>query len=266
MLDLNDLENRTIYIVREAYAEFKRPAVLWSTGKDSTTMLWLCRKAFFGKIPFPVIHIDTGYKFKQMYKFRDELARDWGFELVVAKNEAGLKEGCSPDGGKFECCTRLKTEALRMCLEEYGFDALILAIRRDEHGIRAKERYFSPRDEDFKWDYRDQPLEMWDQFQGLVGAGTHMRIHPILHWRELDVWEYVKQEGMPINPMYYAKNGRRYRSLGCEPCTFTIESTASTLEQVVEELKTTKIAERSGRAQDKEKVFTMQKLRALGYM
>jgi sulfate adenylyltransferase subunit 2 len=266
MLDLSDLENRTIYIVREAYAEFKRPAVLWSTGKDSTTMLWLCRKAFFGRIPFPVIHIDTGYKFRQMYKFRDELAKDWGLELVIARNEEALGEGVSPKDGKFECCTRLKTEALRKCLDEHGFDALILAIRRDEHGIRAKERYFSPRDEDFKWDYKDQPLEMWDQFQGLVGERTHMRVHPILHWRELDVWEYVKREEIPTNPMYFAKNGKRYRSLGCEPCTLPIESNATTIEQVVEELKTTKIAERSGRAQDKEKTFTMQKLRALGYM
>ncbi len=266
MLDLRDLENQTVYIVREAYAEFKNPAVLWSTGKDSTTMLWLCRKAFFGKIPFPVIHIDTGYKFKQMYKFRDEIAREWGLNLVVAKNEEAIKERVSPKDGKFECCTRLKTEALWRCLEEHDFDALILAIRRDEHGIRAKERYFSPRDEDFKWDYRDQPLEMWDQFQGLVGEGTHMRVHPILHWRELDVWEYIKREGMPINPMYFAENHRRYRSLGCEPCTLTIESNAVNIDEIVEELKITKIAERSGRAQDKERVFTMQKLRALGYM
>ena len=266
MLDLSDLENRTIYIVREAYAEFKRPAVLWSTGKDSTTMLWLCRKAFFGKIPFPAIHIDTSYKFRQMYKFRDELAKDWGLELVIARNEEALREEVSPKDGKFECCTRLKTEALRKCLDEHGFDALILAIRRDEHGIRAKERYFSPRDEDFRWDYKDQPLEMWDQFQGLVGEGTHMRVHPILHWRELDVWEYVKREEIPINPMYFAKNGKRYRSLGCEPCTLPIESNATTIEQIVEELRYTKIAERSGRAQDKERVFTMQKLRALGYM
>jgi sulfate adenylyltransferase subunit 2 len=266
MLELRDLENRTIYIVREVYAEFKRPAVLWSTGKDSTTMLWLCRKAFFGKIPFPVIHIDTGYKFKPMYKFRDDIAKAWGLDLLIARNEEAMKEGVSPGSGKFECCTRLKTEALKKCLDEHGFDALILAIRRDEHGIRAKERYFSPRDENFRWDYKDQPLEMWDQFQGLVGMGTHMRIHPILHWRELDVWEYVKSEGIPINPMYFARDGKRYRSLGCEPCTFTIDSEAKTTDEIVAELRVTKIAERSGRAQDKEKTFTMQKLRALGYM
>lgn len=266
MLDLKDLENRTIYILRETYADFNRPAVLWSMGKDSTTMLWLCRKAFFGKIPFPVIHIDTGYKFKQMYQFREELAREWGLDLLIARNEEACKEGVGPETGKLECCTMLKTEALKQTLEKHGFDALILAIRRDEHGIRAKERYFSPRDEEFKWDYRDQPLEMWDQFQGLVGEGFHMRIHPILHWRELDVWEYVKMEGIPVNPMYLARNGQRYRSLGCEPCTLPVESNAATIEEIVEELRTTRVAERSGRAQDKEKSFTMQKLRALGYM
>ena len=652
MLELKDLENRSIYIIREAYAEFRNIAALWSTGKDSTTVLWLCYKAFFGRIPFPVIHIDTGRKFREMYEFRDRLAREWGFELLVARNEEAMREGMGPEKGKFECCTKLKTEALRMCLEEHGFDALILAIRRDEHGIRAKERYFcfpkgtlvygedvkpieeikpgdlvythlgslrrvrgvssrpyqgdlisitpryglpilmtpnhvllakvrvkgkgriiwvraselkpgdrvfipklakkpqdhhnapdfiplgqiigdqpsfrknkkktwwnsahksspkirasfpvtpdmlrvigyyvaegsanpsanqlefgfgaherslaedvikvinthfgvkgamkergaairvsfssktlmllfqslcgngsrdrklpsfftrltkkqllelvkgcwlgdgrmekysttswllahqlrmamlrlglltsikkhkdgrhwlsvvglskakfedlfgfksevpyigrcaevkevgelhstslscsdygkskcggfwvpiekievvpysglvydlnvegdssylvqgiavhnSPRDENFRWDYQDQPLEMWDQFQGLVRQGTHMRVHPILHWRELDVWEYIKKEGIPINPMYFARDGKRYRSLGCEPCTLPIDSNASTIDEIVEELRTTKIAERAGRAQDKERIFTMQKLRALGYM
>lgn len=266
MQEIKDLENRSIYILREAYAEFKRPAVLWSTGKDSTATLWLCRKAFFGKIPFPVIHIDTTYKFKSMYAFRDNLAKQWGMNLVIAKNEAAIKQGFGPKDGKFECCTKLKTEALMKCLDEYGFDALILAIRRDEHGIRAKERYFSPRDKEFKWNYRDQPLEMWDLYQSMSKGTTHTRVHPILHWRELDVWEYVRQEKLPVNPMYFAKGGKRYRSLGCEPCTFPIESDAGTIDEIVEELRETKIAERSGRAQDKEKAFTMQKLRALGYM
>ncbi len=267
MLDLKDLENETIYILREAYAEFKKPACLWSMGKDSTTLLWMCRKAFFGKIPFPVIHIDTSYKFKQMYDFRNRIAQEWGLELLVARNEKAVKEGVSPNtSDKLDCCTKLKTQALRDFIRENGFDALFLAIRRDEHGIRAKERYFSPRDEEFKWDYRDQPLEMWGQFQGLLSADTHMRIHPILHWRELDVWEYIQREGIPVNPMYFARNGKRYRSLGCESCTLPIDSNATTISGIVEELRTTKIAERSGRAQDKEHMFTMQKLRALGYM
>jgi sulfate adenylyltransferase subunit 2 len=274
-MSMKDLENRSIYIIREAYAEFENPAVLWSTGKDSTAVLWLCRKAFFGKIPFPVIHIDTGYKFKQMYEFRDRIAEAWGFDLVVAKNEEALSAGLGPENGKLECCTDLKTKALMKYLDERGFDALLLAIRRDEHGIRAKERVFSPRDEEFRWNYRDQPLEMWDQYQAPSQnqdvtsnkAHNHTRVHPILHWRELDVWEFVKQEkDMPVNPMYFANNGKRYRSLGCEPCTSPIDSDAATIDEIVEELRTTKIAERSGRAQDKEKAFMMQKLRALGYM
>ena len=274
-MSLKDLENKSIYIIREAYAEFENPAVLWSTGKDSTTVLWLCRKAFFGKIPFPVIHIDTGYKFKQMYTFRDKIAEEWRMDLVIARNEEAIKAGIGPKNGKFECCTKLKTEALMKYLDKHGFDALLLAIRRDEHGIRAKERVFSPRDNEFRWNYRDQPLEMWDQYQihnqgQSEGEGTvsiHTRVHPILHWRELDVWEYIKQEKeIPINPMYFANDGKRYRSLGCEPCTSPIESNAKTIDEIVEELRTTKIAERSGRAQDKEKTFMMQKLRALGYM
>lgn len=266
MGELKELENKSIYIIRETLAEFKRPAVLWSVGKDSTAALWLCRKSFFGKIPFPVIHIDTGYKFKEMYAFRDRIAKEWGFNLIVTQNKEARAQGFGPKNGKFECCTTLKTQALMQCLDEYKFDALILAIRRDEHGIRAKERYFSPRDQNFKWDYKNQPLEMWDQYQSITEAKTHTRVHPILHWRELDVWEYVQQENIPINPMYLARNGKRYRSLGCEPCTLPIDSTASSINEIVEELRVSRIAERSGRAQDKEKTFTMQKLRALGYM
>jgi sulfate adenylyltransferase subunit 2 len=266
MSELRDLENKSVYIIREAYAEFKKPAVLWSTGKDSTAALSLCRQAFFGRIPFPVIHIDTGYKFRQMYDFRDRIAAEWGLDLIVAENKEARRAGMGPKDGKFECCTRLKTQALMQCLEQYHFDALILAIRRDEHGIRAKERYFSPRDEDFKWDYKNQPLEMWDQYQSISEDKTHTRVHPILHWRELDVWEYVREKGLPVNPMYFARGGKRYRSLGCEPCTLPIDSHAKTIDEIIEELRTTKIAERSGRAQDKEKAFTMQKLRALGYM
>lgn len=266
MLRLKDLENKSLYIMREALSQFKRPAVLWSMGKDSTAVLWLCKKAFYGQIPFPVIHIDTTYKFAEMYSFRDALAREWGLDLIVAKNEEAIAEGVGPENGAIECCTRLKTQALMKCLDENGFDALILAIRRDEHGIRAKERYFSPRDGDFKWDYRDQPLEMWDQYQGISDPDAHVRVHPILHWRELDVWEYMRRENLPANPMYFAKNGKRYRSLGCEPCTSPVSSSAATIDEIVSELRETRVAERSGRAQDKEKAFAMQKLRALGYM
>ena len=266
MNDLRELENKSLYILREAYAEFKRPAILWSVGKDSTATVWLSKKAFFGKVPFPVIHIDTGYKFKEMYAFRDRITREWGLDLIIAQNKEAVEKGVSPKTGKFECCTLLKTKALQECLEKYKFDALILAIRRDEHGIRAKERYFSPRDENFQWNYKDQPLEMWDQYQSMTENGTHTRVHPILHWRELDVWEFIQQEKLPINPMYFSRNGKRYRSLGCEPCTNPIDSNAGTVDEIVDELRVSRIAERSGRAQDKENSFTMQKLRALGYM
>jgi sulfate adenylyltransferase subunit 2 len=265
-MELRELENRSIYIIREAKAQFRNPAALWSMGKDSTTLIYLCRKAFYGKVPFPVIHIDTERKFPQMYEFRDRIAKEWGLNLIVAKNEEALKAGIGPERGKFECCTKLKTEALKQTLEKYGFDALLLAIRRDEHGIRAKERIFSPRNEDFYWNYHDQPLEMWDQYQKASGEATHTRVHPMLHWREIDIWRYIQQEKIPVNPMYFARDGKRYRSLGCVPCTSPIESNADTVDKIVAELEQTKAAERAGRAQDKEAAFMMQKLRALGYM
>ena len=263
---LQELEKRSIAIIREAKAQFKRLGILWSTGKDSTTSLWLCKKAFFGKIPFPVIHIDTGYKFSEIYKFRDKIAKEWKLNLLVAKNEDAIEKEMSPEKGRFECCTQLKTEALKDLIKKEKFDALILSIRRDEHGIRGKERYFSPRDEEFKWDYKNQPAEMWDLYVKPAEDYSHMRVHPILHWTEFEVWQYVRQEGLPVNPLYFAKEGKRYRSLGCQPCTVPIPSSAKTIEELVEELRTSKTAERAGRAQDKEKAYMMQKLRALGYM
>lgn len=263
---LQELEKKSIAIIREAKAQFKNPAVMWSTGKDSTATVWLCKKAFFGEIPFPVIHIDTSYKFPEIYEFRDKIAKEWNLNLIIAKNEKALKEGMSPKKGRLKCCTELKTKALKDLIKERQFDALILAIRRDEHGIRAKERYYSPRDEEFRWNYKDQPAELWDLYVKPSEDFSHMRVHPILHWTELDVWHYVKQEKLPINPLYFAKNGKRYRSLGCMPCTVPIPSTASTIDEIVEEIKTSKIPERAGRAQDKEKAYMMQKLRSLGYM
>lgn len=262
---MRTLEDESIYILREAKAEFNNPAVLWSMGKDSTTVLYLCRKAFLGKVPFPVIHIDTGWKFPMMYEFRDRMVEEWDLNLIVAKNEQAYHDGIGPDIGKFECCTKLKTDALMMALEEHQFDALILAIRRDEHGIRGKERVFSPRD-GMTWHYESQPLEMWNMYQLLTADTVHMRVHPILSWREIDVWRYIQERGIPVNPMYFSKDGLRYRSLGCMPCTDPIESDADTIDKIVEELVTTRIAERSGRSQDKEDTFTMQRLRALGYM
>jgi len=263
---LDRLENQSIFIIREAYSQFRNVAMLWSIGKDSTTLLWLIRKAFFGKIPFPVMHLDTTYKFKEIYEFRDSRAKEWGLNLIIAKNEEAIQAGMGPDKGKFQCCNELKTEALKKAIAKYHFKALYLGIRRDEHGIRAKERVFSPRDEDFEWDYKNQPPELWDQYKTKAAEEEHLRVHPLLGWRELDVWEYVKRENLPVVELYFAKNGKRFRSIGCETCCMPIDSNADTIEKIVEELKVSKISERSGRAQDKENAYTMQKLRSLGYM
>ena len=264
---LDSWEAKSIYVIREAYAQFRNIALLWSVGKDSTTLLWLCRKAFFGDIPFPVIHIDTGFKFPEIYAFRDKYAREWNLSLIVTKNEEALRKGVSCEThSKIECCAALKTEALKQAVKKYGFKALLLGIRRDEHGIRAKERYFSPRDSDFKWNYVNQPIELWDQYKTKGPEDTHIRVHPLLHWSELDIWYYIKREGIPVNELYFAKSGKRYRSIGCYTCCAPIDSGASTIDEIIEELKISQVGERSGRAQDKESAYTMQKLRALGYM
>ncbi|MBN3041158.1 MAG: sulfate adenylyltransferase subunit 2 [Candidatus Omnitrophica bacterium] len=263
---LSSLENQSIFIIREAYAQFRNVAMLWSIGKDSTTLMWLIRKAFFGHIPFPVMHIDTNHKFKEIYEFRDKYAKQWNLNLIVAKNQQALDRGVCPEKGKLQCCTELKTNALKQAIDKYKFRALYLAIRRDEHGIRAKERVFSPRDEDFEWDYKNQPPELWDQYKTQSKEDEHLRVHPLLGWREIDVWEYILRENIPMVTLYFAKKGRRFRSIGCECCCNPVDSEADTIEKIVDELKTTKVAERSGRAQDKESAYMMQKLRSLGYM
>ncbi|MBU1131201.1 sulfate adenylyltransferase subunit 2 [Patescibacteria group bacterium] len=267
MNHLDELENKSIYIIREAYNRYQKIAQLWSIGKDSTTLLWLCRKAFFDKIPFPMVHIDTTFKFPAMYKFRDKYAKEWGLDLIVASNQEALQKGIGyKTHDAFTCSHELKTVALQQVIAKYGFKALLLGIRRDEHGIRAKERYFSPRNQEFKWNYHDQPPELWDQYKTKAAAETHLRVHPLLHWTELDVWEYIKRENIPVNELYFAKNGQRYRSLGCMPITKPIKSQADTIDKIIEELKNSTEAERAGRAQDKEQMYTMQKLRSLGYM
>jgi len=264
---LKELEHKSIYIIREAYARFRNIALLWSIGKDSTSLLWIARKAFFGKIPFPIIHIDTSFKFEEIYQFRDKYVKEWGLNLIISKNEKALKQGMNPCAGeKFECCNALKTEALKMTLKQYNFKALLLAIRRDEHGIRAKERYFSPRTIDFTWNYQNQPAELWDLYKSDISAEQHFRIHPMLHWTELDIWRYIEREKIPMTSLYFSKGGKRYRSIGCSPCCAPIASNANTIRKIIKELETTKEAERSGRAQDKENAYTMQKLRSLGYM
>ena len=262
---LDEMESQSIYIIREAYYHYKKLVILWSVGKDSTTLAWLCRKAFLGKVPIPFLHIDTSYKFPEMYRFRDEYCKKWGIKLLIAKNEEALAAGMTCQK-KLECCTALKTQGLKQAIAKHGFEALLLGIRRDEHGIRAKERYFSPRDEQFKWDYKDQPPELWDQYKNQAEEKTHIRVHPLLHWTEKDIWYYIKREQIPITDLYFSKDGKRYRSIGCVPCCNPIDSEASTVDEIIAELESTTTSERAGRAQDKEDTYTMQKLRALGYM
>jgi len=266
MEHLDTLENQSIYILREAYKKFKKLAMLWSIGKDSTVLLWLARKAFLGHCPIPLVHIDTSFKIPAMIAFRDRIVEEWDLRLVVGQNRQALADGMNPEKGRMVCCNALKTEGLQGLMEDKGYTGLILGIRRDEEGTRAKERYFSPRDKNFEWNYKDQPPELWDQFKTDFDKDTHIRIHPLLHWTEIDVWEYIKRERIPIIDLYFAKNGERYRSLGCYPCTGRIQSDAITIDEIIAELRTTTTSERSGRAQDQEDTYAMQKLRAKGYM
>ena len=266
---LTELENQSVYIMREAFNKFEKLAMLWSIGKDSTVLLWLARKAFFGHVPFPLVHVDTTYKIDTMIEYRDRLVKEWNLQLVVGKNEAVLKEGTTFPNGRatrVECCGTLKKDGLKNVLEAKGYTGVIVGVRRDEEPTRAKERYFSPRDKNMEWNVTDQPPEFWDQFKTDYEPGTHIRIHPLLHWTELNVWEYIHRENIPVIDLYFAKNGKRYRSLGCAPCTFPIDSNATTVPEIIEELKRTRTSERSGRAQDKESEDAFEKLRRDGYM
>lgn len=290
---LNRLENISINILREAYANFSDLGMLWSIGKDSTVLLWLARKAFFGHVPFPLIHIDTAYKIPEMIKYRDKLTKKWKLNMIYGINEDALRDKRTFPHGKVDriaCCGLLKSDALRDTLSGKGvrykfdhkngkyerdrsgepFTGVIAGIRADEEGSRSKERYFSPRDKKSVWDIGEQPPEFWDQFNTDFPPGTHVRIHPLLDWTELNVWEYIKRESIPTVSLYYDRGeGKRYRSLGCYPCTFPIDSTAKDVDQIIEELRSGKlsnIAERSGRAQDKDDGGGLETLRRSGYM
>jgi len=263
---LNQAISDAVYILREAAARYERVAVLWSMGKDSTLLLWLCRKAFLGRVPFPVIHVDTGRKLPQMYAFRDRIAADWDLDLRIQRNEAALEAGVSPETHTvLECCHALKTTALKQAIERFEIQAVLLGIRRDEHGVRAKERVFSPRFDDSLWTVGQQPPELWDLYASVADA-DHDRVHPMLHLTERDVWEITAREGVPVNPLYFSRDGWRFRSLGCAPCCVPIPSEAGNLGEIIEEIVSSETPERAGRAQDKEAAFTMQKLRSLGYM
>lgn len=263
---LKQLENDSVFILREAYSTLKKPAMLWSMGKDSTVMLWLTRKAFFGKIPFPVLHIDTQFKIPQMIEFRDRTAQEWGLDLRVGKNSQALSAGMNPSQGKLECCTALKTEALKQAIREHDFKTIFAAIRRDEEGSRGKERVFSPRGVASDWNYKEQLPEFWTEHQTSVAVDTEVRVHPLLQWTELDVWLYIRAESIPVLSLYFSHNGKRYRSVGCAPCTGAVSSTAKTLDEIISELRVTHVGERSGRAQDQADRYALQKLRARGYM
>jgi sulfate adenylyltransferase subunit 2 len=204
-----------------------------------------------------------------MIQFRDQQAKELGLDLVVGQNKEALAaKKTFPDGNatRVECCGLLKKDALQATLHAKGYTAVFAGIRRDEEGTRAKERYFSPRGKDFAWDFKDQPPELWDQFKTDFEPGTHIRIHPLLHWTEVNIWEYIEQENIPVVSLYFAKDGKRYRSLGCAPCTSPVESNATTVAEIIAELKSTKIAERSTRAQDAESEHAFEQLRAQGYM
>jgi sulfate adenylyltransferase subunit 2 len=264
---LDELESQGIHLLREAFHAFERPAMLWSMGKDSNVLIWLAKKAFCGHIPFPVVHIDTTYEFPEMLEFRAWAKDHHGFDLIVWTNEEARSRGIGYETTDPVTVTHeLKTVALQQCLAAHRFDALVTGIRRDEDSTRAKERYFSPRTADFEWDYKDQPPEFWNHFTTEVGAGEHVRVQPLLDWTEIDIWAYLEREKVPLPGMYFSRNGRRYRSLGCWPITKDVPSKAATIADIIEELKVTRVSERSGRAQDNHERNAMQKLRAKGFM
>lgn len=261
---LDELEAESVFILREAKAKLDRLAILWSLGKDSNVVLWLCRKAFFGHVPFPVMHIDTGKKFPEMYAFRNRYAVEWGLNFI--REECPPLEATDPSLPPAARSAARKTLGLKAALEKHGFQGLILGIRRDEEAIRAKERYFSPRDESGQWQLKDQPPEFWSQYMTSFPQGTHVRVHPLLHWTELDIWKYTRRERIPIIDLYLAKDGKRYRSLGDQDITFPVPSRADTIDAIIAELETTRTPERAGRAMDHEAEDSFERLRAAGYM
>lgn len=277
---LKTLESESIYILRETAAQFRNPVLLYSIGKDSSVLVHLARKAFYpGLLPFPLLHVDTGYKFKEMIEFRDKFAESIGARLIVHRNEEAIARGAHPMKlGVARCCGQLKTAALLAALEKGGFDAAIGGARRDEEKSRAKERVFSYRDAFGQWDPRNQRPELWNLYNGQIHEGDSMRVFPLSNWTEQDVWQYIQQENIPIVPLYYAKERQvirrgnnwipveestriqegetaetrwaRFRTLGCAPCTGAILSTAVTLDEIVSEASTTTRSERETRVID----------------
>ena len=293
---LKKLEAESIHIFREVAAEFDNPVMLYSVGKDSAVLLHLARKAFApGKIPFPLLHVDTTWKFKEMIAFRDKLAKEYDFELLVHKNLEGIKMGVGPfTHGSATHTDVMKTQGLKQALNKYGFDAAFGGARRDEEKSRAKERVYSFRDDNHRWDPKSQRPELWNIYNGKVHKGESIRVFPLSNWTELDIWQYIYLESIPIVPLYLAKKrpvverdgtlimvdddrmpigddeeiqmkSVRFRTLGCYPLTGAVESTATTLPEIIQEMLLTKTSERQGRVIDHDSSGSMEKKKMEGY-
>jgi sulfate adenylyltransferase subunit 2 len=293
---LKQLESESIHILREVAAEFEKPVMLYSIGKDSAVMLHLARKAFYpARPPFPLLHVDTTWKFKEMIAFRDRMARECGMELLVHINEEGVRQGIGPfSHGSALHTDIMKTEALKQALDKYKFDAAFGGARRDEEKSRAKERIFSFRTGSHRWDPKNQRPELWNIYNARVRPGESIRAFPLSNWTELDIWQYIYLESIPIVPLYYAavrpvverdgmlimaddhrlqlKAGEklewksvRFRTLGCYPLTGAVESRAATLPEIIQEMLLTRTSERQGRLIDHDQSGSMEKKKQEGY-
>lgn len=293
---LQQLEAESIFIIREVAASFDKPVMLYSIGKDSSVMLRLAQKAFHpAPIPFPLMHVDTTFKFKEMIAFRERMAKEVGFELLVWINQDGVTRGMNPfDFGSEEHTRVMKTDGLKQALDHYGFDAAYGGARRDEEKSRAKERIYSFRDRFHQWDPKNQRPELWNLYNNRVHKGESIRVFPLSNWTELDIWLYIMQEEIPIVPLYYAaerevveRDGNlimvdddrlplepgetpqrkrvRFRTLGCYPLTGAIESDADTVPKIVQEMLLTKTSERQGRVIDADKSASMEEKKREGY-
>ncbi|MAF16481.1 MAG: sulfate adenylyltransferase subunit CysD [Marinomonas sp.] len=293
---LKQLEAESIHIIREVAAEFDNPVMLYSIGKDSAVMLHLAMKAFYpGKPPFPLLHVDTGWKFKEMIKFRDELVANLGLDLLVHQNPEGVAQGIGPfTHGSAVHTDVMKTQGLKQALDKYGFDAAFGGARRDEEKSRAKERVYSFRDKQHRWDPKNQRPELWNIYNGKVNKGESIRVFPLSNWTELDIWQYIYLESIPIVPLYFAakrpvverdgvqimvddermplKEGEvpemksvRFRTLGCYPLTGAVESEADTLPEIIQEMLLTKSSERQGRVIDHDSAGSMEEKKKQGY-
>jgi len=293
---LQQLEAESIHIIREVVAEFANPVMLYSIGKDSAVMLHLARKAFYpAPPPFPLLHVDTTWKFREMISFRDRMVRECGLDLIVHVNEEGVRQGVSPfTHGSALYTDVMKTEGLKQALDKYKFDAAFGGARRDEEKSRAKERIFSFRSAHHRWDPKSQRPELWNLYNTRIKPGESIRVFPLSNWTELDVWQYIHLENIPIVPLYYAavrpvverdgmlimvdderlelKPGEqvqyksvRFRTLGCYPLTAAVESTADTLPQIIQEMLLTRTSERQGRLIDHDQAGSMEKKKQEGY-